>query len=226
LQYNNNIYYLCHMTGIYKIESKTNPKRCYFGSAIDINTRWKRHLMDLNRNKHHSIKLQRHYNKYGESDLLFTVLLCCMESDLLKNEQYYIESYESYFNICKIAGNCSGVCASEKTREKISISSIGRKNRLGMKNSDESNKKRSKSLMGNKNSMGFKNRLNKKHSAETLIKMRKPRTIKWKLSEETKRKQHDMAIKNKNKPPSQLGLKRSEEIKQKMRKPKKRNQLM
>jgi GIY-YIG catalytic domain. len=61
-------------SGIYKIESKLKPERIYIGSAINIGQRWRVHLSDLRKQKHHSKKLQNHYNKYGEVDLSFSIL--------------------------------------------------------------------------------------------------------------------------------------------------------
>ncbi len=71
------------LSGIYQIQSKIKPERCYIGSAIHISNRWTKHLSELRLNRHHSRKLQLHYNKYGESDLQFSVLLGCEKEDLL-----------------------------------------------------------------------------------------------------------------------------------------------
>jgi group I intron endonuclease len=91
--------------GIYKIESKIKPERYYIGSAIDINVRWKVHLNSLKKNTHHNRKLQNHYNKYGKSDLQFSVLVECDKEDLLKTEQSFLDSKKPYFNICVVAGS-------------------------------------------------------------------------------------------------------------------------
>ena len=61
-------------SGIYKIESKIKPERIYIGSSVNIIARWKNHLYELRKNKHRNNKLQNHYNKYGESDLLFSIM--------------------------------------------------------------------------------------------------------------------------------------------------------
>lgn len=106
------------ISGIYKIESKLKPERIYIGSTININIRWNKHLTDLKKNRHHSIKLQNHYNKYGESDLQFSILVECEKENLLKIEQEFIDSYKPYFNICPIAGNCTGIHRSEKEKQK------------------------------------------------------------------------------------------------------------
>ena len=52
------------MIGTYKIINK-KIKKYYYGSSIDIEKRLKRHKNELGKNKHHSIYLQRAYNKYG-----------------------------------------------------------------------------------------------------------------------------------------------------------------
>ena len=70
--------------GIYRIESVSFRNRIYIGSSVDIATRWTMHLQRLRKNKHHSMKLQRHYNKYGEADLKHSTLVRCEEEDLMK----------------------------------------------------------------------------------------------------------------------------------------------
>lgn len=107
--------------GIYKITCKANNK-IYIGSSKDIHDRWLHHLYDLRLGKHHSIYLQRSYNKYGENSLEFTVLHKmdeCDETMLRLLEYYYIEELQPAFN--------SGVypCPLEQTievRNKISLS--------------------------------------------------------------------------------------------------------
>jgi len=96
------------ISGIYKIQSKLKPERIYIGSAVYIGRRWNEHLRQLKKGGHHSILLQRHFNKYGEADLQFSILLGCEKEDILKVEQYFIDSYNPYFNTCKIAGNTMG----------------------------------------------------------------------------------------------------------------------
>lgn len=52
------------MIGIYKITNKINNK-VYIGESMDIKKRWQVHQEDLIRDQHHSYKLQKDYNKYG-----------------------------------------------------------------------------------------------------------------------------------------------------------------
>lgn len=144
-----------NISGIYKIQSIKKKARCYIGSAVNISSRWSKHLSDLKKNKHHSIKLQRHFNKYGESDLQFSILLGCDKNDLLKIEQYFIDSYKPYFNICPTAGSQLGREVSDKTREKNSKSHLGKipwnKNKTGLL-TDTTRQNISKSLTGKKQS--------------------------------------------------------------------------
>jgi group I intron endonuclease len=109
------------IAGIYKIQSITHPDRIYIGSAVDIHDRWKKHSSDLKLNKHHSIKLQRHYNKHGESDLQFSILLGCEKQYLIANEQFFIDTYSPYFNNRKIAGSNIGYKHSEASKQRMSI---------------------------------------------------------------------------------------------------------
>jgi len=115
------------ISGIYKIQSNIKPERNYIGSAINIHVRWLRHLNDLRNNRHHSSKLQRHYDKYGEEDLQFSILLRCPQKKLIFFEQQQIDFYSPYFNNRKIADSNLGMKYSEEHRKKISISNKGKK---------------------------------------------------------------------------------------------------
>jgi len=99
---------MAEISAIYKIQSLIKPERVYIGSAINIGNRWNIHLFKLRRKEHHSLKLQNHFNKYGEADLQFSILLGCDKEDLIKTEQYFIDSYKPWFNICQFAGSPLG----------------------------------------------------------------------------------------------------------------------
>lgn len=116
------------ISGIYKIQSIAKPKRCYVGSTVIVSKRWCDHLRTLRNNKHHSIKLQRHFNKYGELDLIFTILIECEKEDLIKHEQFFIDSLNPYFNSSPTAGNCLGVKHSKKVCKNNSERHKGEKN--------------------------------------------------------------------------------------------------
>lgn len=150
------------MIGIYLIKSKIKPDRIYVGSAIDIKRRWYVHKYDLKNKKHSSIKLQRHYNKYGFDDLEFEIFDLCDINYLINNEQFYINIFNPYFNYNKIAGSQLGYKHRQETKDKMS------KSRLGYKHRPETIEKLKGRIPANKG----------KHiSEETRIKMK--RKIPW-----------------------------------------------
>jgi group I intron endonuclease len=114
---------IMNTAGIYMIRSKCKPERVYIGSAVNIKRRWQDHRKRLKASQHPNRKLQNHYSKYH--DLEFSVLLGCEKEDLLKNEQFFIDSYNPWFNNTKIAGSCLGRKISEETREKLRKSHLG-----------------------------------------------------------------------------------------------------
>ena len=82
------------ISGIYQIKCLSNNK-IYIGSSINIYQRWKNHKWNLNKNTHHSIHLQNCWNKYGESNFEFKVLLICDQHNNLFYEQRFIDAYDS-----------------------------------------------------------------------------------------------------------------------------------
>lgn len=113
--------------GIYKIQSKIKPGRIYIGSSINIHNRWIDHLKELRSKKHHNGRIQNHYNKYGELDLQFSIIVGCDKENLISYEQFYIDSLNPFFNICKTAGSPLGCKQSDETKRKLSEINIGRK---------------------------------------------------------------------------------------------------
>jgi group I intron endonuclease len=128
--------------GIYRIVNNIN-KKYYIGSTNDLNKRMNAHTCELSINKHHSIHLQRSYNKYGKENFIFEILEYVEEMEnkielkkiLIEKEQYWIDFYNSSndkygYNICKNAysplGHTKG-SVSEETKRKISIANKGRK---------------------------------------------------------------------------------------------------
>jgi len=183
-------------TGVYKIQSTIKSKRSYIGSSIDINRRKQDHLKNLRKNIHHSLKLQRHYNKYGESDLQFSILLGCEKEDLIKIEQYFIDSYKPYFNCSPTAGNCLGVKHSIKTKKKLSNQRIGQKNNFyGKHHSEETKQKNREAHLGKLLTDEHKQNIGKGHLGQKRSEIAKynmseaqKRRVRNPASEETKKK--------------------------------------
>lgn len=113
---------------IYKIVSLSHPDRIYIGSAIDFLGRKKNHLVPLRMKRHANNILQHHFNKYGIQDLKFEIVeRIYNKEELVSREQFYIDLYNPYFNICKVAGLVTGKKHSEETKEKIRQANLGRK---------------------------------------------------------------------------------------------------
>ena len=105
------------MIGIYRIENITNGD-CYVGSSKKLNKRKNRHFKDLNNQIHHSIILQRAYNKYGRESFNFIIVEECLLEELLEKEQYWIDTLSPKYNIAKIAGSNLGVIQSNEANQK------------------------------------------------------------------------------------------------------------
>lgn len=181
-------------SGIYKIQSKCKPERIYIGSAINIKDRWRLHLWELEMNRHHSNKLQNHYNKYGKDDFEFSILEPCLPMFCTAREQEYLDELKPFFNISPTAGSALGRKHREETKEKIRQSTLGKKRTL------EHNRKISEAQMGEKNSMygkpspmkGKKMPPSKwkgkkgRYSEETLAKMRISNKRAWEIRKQNK----------------------------------------
>lgn len=149
------------VSGIYKIQSVTDPNRIYIGSAINITKRWTMHLSLLNRGKHANKKLQGHYDKYGKNDLIFSVIINCEKEDLIIIEQSYIDELKPSFNIRRIANSNIGL--------KLPWTEERKQKARGRICTEETRQKQSKAMLGNKNSKGCKLPV----TEETREKMRK-----------------------------------------------------
>jgi group I intron endonuclease len=167
------------VSGIYKILNKINNKS-YIGSSSNIKSRWNVHLSKLNLQKHHSILLQRAYNKYGEENFVFIIIEEC--ENLIEREQFWLDYYKSYnpkfgYNICNKAFSTTGLKATEYCKQRAKEVHTGKIETL------ETRKKKSLALMNNKNNLGktlsleTRNKIrekskNRKHSSETKQKMK------------------------------------------------------
>lgn len=115
------------ISGIYKIQSIVKPERIYIGSSSNMGKRWWSHLNDLKQNKHGNPKLQNHFNKYGFGDLQYSILLGCDKELLSINEQFFIDTYNPWFNICQIANSVLGRKCTDDTKRKMSLIHKGKK---------------------------------------------------------------------------------------------------
>lgn len=89
--------------GVYRIRNIINDRQ-YIGSSVSVNRRWSDHKRSLRKGKHHSVLLQRSFDKYGEEAFIFEMITSCNEDGLLKFEQMEMDTEQPEFNIARIAG--------------------------------------------------------------------------------------------------------------------------
>lgn len=110
--------------------NKINKKK-YIGSAIDLNKRINRYFQEsyLNHKIYKKYYIVRAIKKYGISNFVISVLEYTNHSrlELIKREQYYIDTLNPEYNILRKAGNSLGYKHSFQTKLKISLFNKGRK---------------------------------------------------------------------------------------------------
>lgn len=162
------------MTGIYGIFNKDTGK-WYVGQAENIEARWAKHKRELKAGTHHSLKLQRSYNRHQLSSFAFIVLEECETSELDPREVFWInekDSLENGYNMTAGGGGTRGWKMPDAAKEKISKTHKGEKCFwYGKKQPQKANELRRLALLGEKNHNYGK-----------------------KVSEETKRKLHEAHV--------------------------------
>lgn len=117
-------------SGIYVIRNKINGKR-YVGSAAEFSRRFRRHKGCLARKEHHSLKLQRAWDKYGADAFEFVVLEVVDKAQLLEREQYWIDALSAYgpngYNMIPKAANHLGAKRGPEASARMSAGQRGRK---------------------------------------------------------------------------------------------------
>jgi group I intron endonuclease len=84
---------------IYEVVNNTNGKK-YVGSTINPpNARWREHKWKLNKGTHHSYKLQKAWNKYGQDTFSFKTILICKKDDMVFYERELIKT--ANYNVAK-----------------------------------------------------------------------------------------------------------------------------
>lgn len=224
--------------GIYSITNIINGKKI-IGQSCRIESRMLQHKWELRNNKHENEYLQNAWNKYGEQNFRFEILLECSKEMLDQEEIRTIKEYKTTnrdlgYNI-KEGGHSPRM--TDETKEKISKSNIGNLHCLGRKLSNETKEKMRRAAVGRKLSNETKEKISKSklgfshpQSIETREKIRIAK-IGSKFSDEHKKHMSEAIsgekhwnfggslseeIKNKIRE-SNLGQSRSEETKQKMK---------
>lgn len=134
--------------GIYIITNLFNNKN-YIGSTRLFTQRLSHHFTYLKKNKHHSIHMQRAYNKTPHL-FEWNIIELCDKKDLLIREKYWIDYFNSSnrlygYNIRKDPQTNIGYKVKDEIKQKIS------KSMLGKKQSEEHKKKQCEARRGRKN---------------------------------------------------------------------------
>lgn len=116
--------------GIYAIMNTVNGKK-YIGSAANVSTRFWLHRKQLTTGVHHSVKLQRAWDKYGEAAFVWTLLETVSDASLLiQAEQRWIDSENSAgsggYNVSPTAGSPLGVKHTDASRKNMSLAHMGK----------------------------------------------------------------------------------------------------
>ena len=82
------------MSGIYSITNLINGKR-YIGQSTNIQQRFVQHRSNLKKGKGENPHSLNAWNRYGEDNFMFEILLLCDEEDLDKMEKKFIEQYNT-----------------------------------------------------------------------------------------------------------------------------------
>lgn len=134
--------------GVYEIVNLVTGQR-YIGHSKWIEFRWYCHRRDLVNGWHHNVYLQRAWDKYGPDSFKFRVIELCVESDLLRIEQGYLDRFwddpDALYNVARQANQPAvypGRAFSEEHKQKISRALTGKPK------SPEHTKKNSRSHRG------------------------------------------------------------------------------
>ena len=117
-------------SGVYTITNSVTGK-VYVGSTQKFKTRFAAHLRRLRRGNHHSWKLQRDFNLFGEAAFNFRPLLICSVENLAFYEQRALAAYDavnSGYNVSSdVEAPMRGRKHTEASRQKMSEAGKGRK---------------------------------------------------------------------------------------------------
>ena len=169
------------ISGVYAIYQASRERYVYVGSSNDIQRRTNDHNRRLRGSYHINPCLQRTLDKYGQVDFFFVGVEQCPENELVKREQYWMDTLKPTCNIALYADSPRrGRKASVETRLKLRNSHLGQtawnKGKSGPSLSEVTRKKLSDAMMGHPPTPGM---TGKNHSAITIKKMSAARKRYW-----------------------------------------------
>lgn len=191
-------------SGIYEIRNLINGKR-YIGSATCFRKRWAGHKSGFKNGNHPNRYLMSSWIKYGPDAFVFGIIEVCAIDELIRREQYWIDSGKPEYNLSPTAGNNTGVKFSDEAKQKISERHKGNKYCLGRKISDKTKAAISQANRGRKG--------RKRSPSAVAATAQAHRGMK--RSEETRRKISESRIGKKLKVPRSLEYRQAVSLRQK-----------
>ena len=188
------------VAGIYAVQNTLTGEQ-YIGSSIDLPRRMREHRMRLRGGRHTNRVLQSAWTADGEAAFRFVELMYTKQEDLRAFEQVYLDLMAPTYNVAAVAlpNGLRGIKRSAATRARMSAAQKGKRNRLGMHNSEQWKQHMSALMKGRVISPETREKLRqanlgKTPSAETRAKIsaanvgRAPRPAGWHHTEEAKLK--------------------------------------
>ncbi len=154
-------------TGVYLITNLVNNKVYVGSTGRSFDVRWSQHKLALNHGTHHSPHLQRSWDKYGESNFVFEVVVRCPKRACIEKEQLYLDLLDPTnrskgYNLLPVADSPKGVKMSEATRLKMSLA------QKGIPKTPEAIAKRSLKQKGMKRSQASRERMRDAHLIRSI----------------------------------------------------------
>jgi group I intron endonuclease len=115
-------------TGVYIIENKINGKSYIGSTKQSFKRRLGNHMLDLKKGLHHSIKLQRAYNKYGIDSFSIRILELCDKDNAREVEQEWFDRMSPEYNMTLVVNETKGMLGrfhTEETKDLMSKASKG-----------------------------------------------------------------------------------------------------
>ncbi len=123
--------------------------RCYIGhTSAALRFRLSQHRATLRKGSHHSPFLQNAWTKHGEDAFVFETIEICPESDKLIREQHFIDTEQSDFNHCKVAGSRKGCPQPAHEVERIRQMMKGNQYTKGRVQPEDERQRRSATMKG------------------------------------------------------------------------------
>lgn len=121
-------------SGVYIIRCK-KTKKVYIGSTINFRTRKNSHFIILRKKQHHSIHLQRSFDKHGESSFVFEIVEKVHDTIFLRaREQFWMWRFSGLlYNCSPMAHSPIGVKRTAAFKKAYSKRMMGNTLRLGQK---------------------------------------------------------------------------------------------